>query len=255
MTDIASAPFERRRRIAWPWIRASPWPVLVSVSLFVVLAAAGSFAVAWVATSETRTASYTVAGPLMGVQLRVAAGDVVLLGSARDSLSVTRVDRSTFGHGPTEWRSRSAGRLVISSACPELEVGTCRARYEIAVPENVPVSVRADRGSIRVEGYRGSASLMTGDGSIVVEAFCGHMLRAISTLGAIAASASCSPERLELRSGMGDVVATVPRGRYRVEATSGTGPALVRGVTIDPSAPWEIEAASTSGDVTVGVGR
>jgi hypothetical protein len=122
------------------------------------------------------------------------------------------------------------------------------------VPENVPVSVRADEGSIRLEDYRGSASLMTGDGSIVVDAFCGHALRASSTRGTIVASASCSPERLELRSGSGDVAATVPRGRYRVEATSGTGSARVRGVAVDPSAPWEIQAVSTGGDVSVGVG-
>lgn len=252
VTDFASAPVEQRSDVAR--INASGWRVLVALSLFVVLAVAGAFAVAWVATSETHTDAYSVPGPVMGVQLRVVDGDVVLLGNAQDRVSVKRVERSSFGHGPVEWRSLASGRLTISSACPDLVVGTCRARYELAVPENVPVSVRADRGSIRVAGYNGSASLVTGDGSITVGEFCGHTLRAISTRGRIAASASCSPERLELRSGSGDVAATVPSGRYRVEAASGTGAALVRGVEVDAGAPWEIQALSTSGDVTVGAG-
>lgn len=119
------------------------------------------------------------------------------------------------------------------------------------MPDNVPVSVRADHGSIRLEGYRGSASLTTGDGSITVDAFCGYTLRAISGAGDVSAVASCAPQQLELRSTSGSILASVPAGRYRVDASAGKGPPVLRGLVSDPNAPWEIQALSSSGAVVV----
>jgi hypothetical protein len=190
----------------------------------------------------------------MGVQIRVVSGDVVLLGGAQGSVAVRRTDRSTFGRGPLEWRRRVGQRLEIASTCPRLVVGACSAAYRVAVPDDVPVSVRADHGTIRLEGYRGSALLATGAGAISVDAFCGYILRATTARGDVSVVTSCSPERLEVRSTSGDVSATVPAGRYRIDASAGGGPAIVRGLTADPNSPWEIQALSTSGDVTVEAG-
>jgi DUF4097 and DUF4098 domain-containing protein YvlB len=144
--------------------------------------------------------------------------------------------------------------LEIASGCPRLVVGACAAAYRVAVPDNVPVSVRADHGTIRVEDYRGSASLTTGTGAIFVDRFCGYTLRATSGPGDVSVVTSCSPERLVVRSTSGNVSATVPGGRYRIDASARGGPAIVRGLTSDPYAPWEIQALSTTGDVTVEAG-
>jgi hypothetical protein len=56
---------------------------------------------------------------------------------------------------------------------------------------------------------------------------------------------------MSLRSTHGDVNATVPRGRYPVEAESSGGSARVRGVASAPDAPYAIQALSSTGDVEV----
>ena len=44
---------------------------------------------------------------------------------------------------------------------------------------------------------------------------------------------------------------SVSAGRYRVDAESDTGRRRVRGVTHDDDAPYQVQALSTTGDVTV----
>ena len=251
MAEVASAPVDRRGASSRGRLRVTPWRLAVAVSVLVVAGGAAAFGAAWLATGRTSTSSYRVGGKLAGVQIRVASGDVIVVGGAQGGVEVRRADRSTFGHGPIEWRRTTLGRLEIASACPKLVVGACSASYRVAVPDNVPVSVRVDRGTIRVDGYRGSASLATGGGAIAVDDFCGYVLRAISAGGDVTAAASCSPQRLELRTTSGSVAATVPAGRYRIDASSGSGSAVVRGLTSDANAPWEIQALSTRGDVTI----
>jgi hypothetical protein len=46
----------------------------------------------------------------------------------------------------------------------------------------------------------------------------------------------------------------VPPGRYRVDAESDEGKHVVRGVSVADDAPFQIQALSTSGDVSVGSG-
>jgi len=249
---FASEPVEET---AGSHLRLRAWPLLVALSLVLMIGGTVVFAALWGLSGHTKTTSYTVHGSFTGVQIRIVSGDVVILGGAQGSVAVRRLDRSTFGHGPVEWRRSVGQRLEIASTCPKLVVGACAATYRVAVPDNVPVSVRADHGSIRVEGYRGSASLTTaGAGVIVVDAFCGYTLHATSARGDVSVVTSCAPERLELRSTSGNVSATVPVDRYRIDASAGGGPAIVRGLTSDPNAPWEIQALSTGGDVTVEAG-
>ncbi len=227
------------------------WPLLVAASLVLLVGGTAAFIAAWLLSGSARTTSYTAHGALAGVQIRVVSGDVTIVGGPQGEVSVHRTDRSTFGHGPIEWRHRVDHRLEIASTCPRMAVGACTADYHIAVPADVPVSVRADNGSVRVDGYHGSASIVTGDGSVTVAAFCGYTLRATSVRGDVSVVTSCSPERLDLRSTSGNVSATVPPGRYRIETSAGGRPARVQGLTADPRAPWEIQAVSTSGDVSV----
>ncbi len=255
MAEVASAPVESRAAQARARSGASAWAWLVAASLALLVGGSAVFGADWLASERTGTSSYFVGGALMGVQIRVVSGDVVVVGGgAQSGVTVHRFDRSTFGRGPVEWRRVEGGRLQIDSACPRLVVGACGASYRLVVPDDLPVSVRADHGSIRVEGFRGSASLATGDGAIVVDAFCGYVLHALSIAGDITVASSCSPQHLELRSRTGDVSAAVPAGRYRIDASGGSGPAIVRGLTADPNAPWEIVALSTSGKAAVEAG-
>jgi hypothetical protein len=254
MADVASASTKSVEDTRTSRLRVRAWPLLVSLSLVLLVGGTAVFAALWLLSGRTKTASYTVRGSPVGVQIRVVSGDVAILGGAEGGVSVSRTDRSTFGRGPIEWRRWVGQRLEIASTCPRLVLGACTASYRVVVPDNVPVSVRADHGTIRVEGYRGSASLTTGAGAIVVDAFCGYTLRATTVRGDVSAVASCSPELLEVRSRSGDISATVPADHYRIDASAGGGPAIVRGLTSDPNAPWEIQALSASGHVTVEAG-
>ena len=65
------------------------------------------------------------------------------------------------------------------------------------------------------------------------------------------ATADCSPDRMELRSGSGNVHAVVPAGRYRVDANNDAGDARVRGVVAADDASFAVQAFSGGGDVLV----
>lgn len=235
-------------------LRIPAWRLLVALSLLVVVGGTAAFAALWLLSAHTKTTTYTVHGSPLGVQIRVVSGDVVVIGGAQGGVVVRRTDRSTFGRGPTEWRRWNGRNLEIASSCPKLVVGACAVTYRVAVPDNVPVSVRADHGAIRLESYRGSASLATGAGAILVDSFCGYTLHATTTAGDVSVVTSCSPQRLELRSTSGNISATVPADQYRIEASAGGAPAIVRGLTSDPNAPWEIQALSTRGEVMIEAG-
>lgn len=208
----------------------------------------------WISSLNTRSFSTQLPGAVLGVELRVQSGNVNVVGGSRDRLSIRHSDRSAFGHVPREQRSVRRGILAITSTCPDLVVGRCSSDYRIAVPDNVPISIRAEDGTVHLAGYHGSADIATNSGAITVEGYCGFVLGAASASGDVKVQAACSPERLALRSGSGDISALVPAGNYRVQSASSSGSTSVKGVTNDQGAPWSIEALSNTGSVTLAAG-
>ena len=78
------------------------------------------------------------------------------------------------------------------------------------------------------------------------------MLQARTESGDVTASSNCPPPQLSLRSTSGDVHATVPAGRYQVDAASASGSLSVRnGIVETADAPFSIEVLSSTGDVLV----
>jgi Toastrack DUF4097 len=232
-------------------LRVSRWAVLLAGSLLVLVAAAVVLAVLWLSTSETASFVSQLSASPLGIELRVQSGDVVVVGGSQSRLSIRHSDDSVFGHGPHERRSIRAGIVHISSSCPQLVIGHCWADYRLDVPDSVPISIRAENGSVRLVGYHGSADIATDGGAISVQGYCGFVLGAASASGDISVSATCSPERLTLRSDTGDVIAVVPAGSYRIQAASNSGATSVEGVSNDVGAPWAIQALSNSGIVRV----
>jgi len=231
--------------------RLSPWGRLVAASVFVLVAAGASMAGLWAATSGSTSTSFLAAAEVLRVELDVGRGNVVLVGGGLDEVNVQRTDHFAYDHSPAEVRTLEEGVLRITSGCPDLLVGSCSADYRVRVSDNVPVIVRAPHGNIRLASYRGSAQLETTFGSISVVTFCGFVLQATTKTGDIDVTTGCSADRLELRSDTGEVTASVPEGRYRVDAATSNGTASVRGVTQTDDAPWSIQALSNTGDVTV----
>ena len=148
----------------------------------------------------------------------------------------------------------SGGTLRLRSRCPAALVGSCSSAYRLRVPDNVPVTVRTTSGDVVSTGYRGSARIDTTSGDVSFNGWCGFNLQIRADSGDVRAVAACAPERLQLRSRQGSVDALVPAGRYRVDAESDEGKRAVRGVDVADDAPFQIQALSTSGDVSVGSG-
>jgi DUF4097 and DUF4098 domain-containing protein YvlB len=227
------------------------WNALVVASAAVVLLAVLGLGVGWLTSLGSTTTRYSVSAPLSRVDLHLASGQVVIVGSSSSSVEVRRTDHFAFGHEAHEQRSMRGGVLSISSRCPRIVVGSCSASYEVAVPETVAVRVITTAGHVRLDGFRGPATLQTRSGSVDVEAYCGFQLAASTGSGDLHVATACSPQRLDLRSGSGNVTALVPPGRYRLTAVSGSGQEHVTGVIRDPRALFSIDARSGSGSANV----
>jgi hypothetical protein len=230
--------------------RVSPWWWLVAGCGFALLIVAAVLAVWWAQSRETRTTSYRVLGDLAGVRLDLGAADVEIDGGG-SAVEVRRVDTYAFGHPVIERHRVEDGRLQITSRCPRQVLGGCRPSFHVTVPDNVAVEVNTSSGTVHVTGVRASVSIQTDSGGVAASGFCGLSLRAISEAGDVNGAADCSTERLELRSRSGDVRAVVPAGRYRIDAETDTGRQVVRGVTPDDDAPYQVQALSTTGNVSV----
>lgn len=239
-----------RRMLRARW---SLWAVLVAASAAILLAAVGVLAVWWAATYHRETSSVTATTPstLLGIELEVARGDIEIVVGNPNEVFVTRTDWSAFGRKPEERRSILEGVLRIESQCASLVLGKCAADYRLTVPENVPVTVSAERGDIRLDAYRGSARVSTQGGSITAGAFCGPLLHATAKGGDIDVSAACSPARIEVRTDSGDVKVAVPQATYSIDADTNAGRLAVRGLALADAARFAIQALSDSGDVTV----
>jgi len=230
--------------------RAAAWWWLVTISVVILVVVAATLAIWWAASRETRTTSYRVLGDLSGIRLDLGDADVEIDGGAT-AVEVRRVDRFAYGAPSDERRTVEDGTLIITSRCPDQVLGSCRASYRLAVPDNVPLDVQTGSGSVSLTGVRSTVSVNTGSGAIAASGFCGFQLRAASDSGSVRALSECSADRLELRSRAGDVRAVVPTGRYQIDAQSDSGTVRVRGLTNVPDAPFQIQALSTSGDVSV----
>ena len=220
-------------------------------SAAVLLLGALALVVWWGATKETRIAQYRVTGSLTRVEVDVRSGSAEITDAGGSAVEVRRTDRFAFDRPAHELRSIRAGVLRISSRCPRMAVGSCTSDYRVAVPENVPIVVRSSSGDVHVTAFRGSADVQTGSGDAVVDGFCGFALSIKTGSGGARATATCSPQSMNLRSSSGAIEATVPAGGYRVEADSNSGRSDVTGIQRNPGAPYEIQALSDSGDVTV----
>jgi DUF4097 and DUF4098 domain-containing protein YvlB len=205
----------------------------------------------WAATKETRIVSYRVTGALARVEIQVRSGDAEVIDAPGNAVEVRRTDSFAFDRPAHERRSLKGGVLRISSRCPRMAIGSCSSSYRVAVPENVPLVIKGGDGSVRLSAFRGSADVQTGSGDVTVDGFCGFGLSIKTGAGDARATATCSPQSLNLRSSSGDLEATVPGGGYRVEADSNTGATEVSGLQRNPAAPYEVQALSDSGDVTV----
>ena len=130
-------------------------------------------------------------------------------------------------------------------------LGSCRATFRLSVPDNVPVEIETSSGRCGLAGVRASVQVSTGSGRdhgdrvlrLLAARELGHRRRrrGLGVLGGPAGAALAQRRRARGR----------PAGRYQIDAQSDTGDAASRGLTDVDDAPFQIQALSTSGDVTV----
>jgi hypothetical protein len=228
--------------VAWWW--------LVAVSGLVLVLAGGTVVTWWALTRETVNTSYRVLGDVTGIRLDLGAADVEIDGGAT-AIEIRRTDEFAFGQPSSESHTVQDGRLNVVSRCPDQVLGGCHASFHISVPDNVPLDIETASGRVRLTGVRTSVRINSGSGAITATNFCGFAFSATSDSGDVGVRSECSADRLEARSRAGDVNVTVPPGRYAVDAQSDSGATRVRGLQNVEDAGFQIEAQSTSGDVTV----
>ena len=233
-------------------MRLSPWGRVVAISALLVVGGAVALAVGAFASTRDRAVTFPVTGSLEGVTFDLADGDIVIVGGGRrDGVEVQRSERSSFGHRPVTERSVQGGVFGVKSRCPTTLLGPCDVAYRVIVPDNIAVDVRTTGGAVTFRGYRGSARVTTGSGSIAISRYCGNSLDPRAGAGDIDFDADCAPPRLSLRSNSGTIRAAIPPGRYDLDAESSAGDEHVRGVTATSAAPYSVQVLSTSGDVFV----
>ena len=230
----------------------SRWTLAVVLSAVIVIAVALALGIGWLASMRSADTAYSYSSALKRVVLRLYSGDVTIVGGSSTAVEVRRTDHYAFGHGPREQRTAQGGVLRISSRCPHILVGNCSASYELSVPETVSLDVQTTGGRVRLEGFRGEATVRTRSGDFDAEAYCGFGLSAASESGDLHVAAACAPQHLQLQTGSGDATALVPPGRYRIEAHGAH--TRVAGVTRDAAAPFGIDVRSAGGTATVGGG-
>jgi Toastrack DUF4097 len=231
--------------------RLSRWWALVGGCALALVLVGATLVVWWAATRETRITTYHVVGDLSSLALDVGSADVEIDGGATGAVEVRRTDRLAFGRPVRERRTVTSAGLSIAERCPDQLLGACHSAYRVSVPDNVGVTVRTTSGRVVIAGLRASARVATGSGAVTATGFCGFSLHATSESGLVRALTECSPDRLELRSGSGDVQAVLPPGSYQVDASSDSGEARVSGISVADDAPFAVQALSGSGDVTV----
>lgn len=214
------------------------------------------------------------------ITVRPGSGDVTVHGSGpAGQVRIKRMVRYQ-GEQPDTRYEINGDELVLDTDCGP----RCSVSYEVTAPEGVavrgetgsgdlaldgvgPVEFRLGSGDVRVAGARGAVRAETGSGDIeVVDATGAVELRTGSgsiaarrlTAGIEARTGSgdvtvelTEPASARVHSGSGDVTLTVPEGRYRLRASTGSGDADL-GVTDDPSASLTLDVSTGSGNVTVG---
>ena len=166
------------------------------------------------------------------------------------AIEVRRVDHFAFGAPSDESRAIENGTLTIVSRCPEQVLGSCRACYRLTVPDNVPIEIETSSGTVHLAGVRASVQITTGSGAIAATGFCGFSLRASSDSGGVVGQRVLGrPARAALAHRRRARRRRPPRA---TRSTRRATPARPHPRADDvEDAPFQIQALSTSGDVTV----
>ena len=207
---------------------------------------AGFSLVGWTVGSVQHDEHRVLRGAVSEVQVDGSAGDVTLVPADGNAVVVDSHAEGTL------WLPRmktgiDGGHVIVRGACGIALIGKCRASFVVRVPRGTPVRVRTSSGDVHASGLDGPVDLHASSGDIDLSELSGGTSAKASS-GDITARGLAG--RVELEASSGDVDATaLTAGVVNARATSGD-------VLVDlASAPERVNAAASSGDVSILVPR
>jgi hypothetical protein len=219
-----------------------------------------------------QTVRYSRVHAVTEVVVEFDSGHVLVGAGANGRVDVER--RTRDGRTLDLEETWDGDRLRLAGGCRDGDgerVTRCGAEVVLRVPAGASVEVRADTGDVTVAGLTGAVSWTSGSGDLDLRGVGGRV-RATTVSGEVTAMAlrspavdartdtgdvrlgfAAAPGRAAVTTNTGDIVVTVPQGRYRIGADTVSGR---RDVTIpaDAASPSALEARSNSGDVRLRAG-
>lgn len=212
------------------------WLVGSVLVLLVVLAIAN---LPW----RSAAASLEFPGPIRGVDVALAAGEVLVRGDSDvDGVRLRRTAR--FGlRAPRVLEDIDDDRVLHLRAKGSL-------RYELLVPASVPVDVKVESGRASVVALAGPVSVRTGAGSVDGRALESRSVRAEAAAGSVRLWFDRQPGDVDVSTSQGEVDLRLPGGPYDVHAEGDAGGCTVA-VPTATGAPCRVRARSRAGGVRI----
>jgi hypothetical protein len=214
-----------------------------------VAAFAGLFAVNTLLDSE-KTDKFVVSEPVQKVVVAADAGDVKVVATDADRVSVRRTTHWVTSE-PKPTKTVSGGVLRLAGDCDGWTTFRCESSYRIEVPRDLAVDVKLYSGDVDVRGVTGAVDLSSDSGDVSGHGLTGARLRAASDSGDVRLGLVSAPSSVEALSDSGDVDVELPRGEYALDTHTDSGDTSVHGIVRYDRADHAVKARSDSGDVTV----
>jgi DUF4097 and DUF4098 domain-containing protein YvlB len=231
---------------------ATSTPKLVLIVLTVLLAVCALALGLSQALKHEKTTTATIDRHIERVVVHANAGQVHLMGTEANRVSV-REDLRWLWRRPAV-RIRTQGTtLEVSGSCPNTSaLNRCKADLHLAIPFDADVTVVNDTGDVDVERLAGHLDLNTDTGDVTGTDLNPAGVRARTGEGNVDLGFTTQPVSVDASSDAGDVrVAVPPGGEYRVDATTKAGDVAVKGVLRNDRAVRSISASAATGNVTV----
>lgn len=227
-------------------------------------------AVSW-ATRSDATNDATITEPVDTIEVDVGAGEVEVIGSTRDDITIEWRERSTMLSDATVTHQVTGSTLRVVGDCDgSLWFTRCSTDVVVRVPAGVDVVAESDAGSVTAAGIEGTTEIRSsagrvraedqvGDlvahsdaGAVVVDGLLAGAARVTSDAGPVTVDALEPVTDLVAESAAGNVRVTVPADGepYAVDAATDAGSTTVD-VATDPTSHRTIRATSNAGSVTV----
>jgi hypothetical protein len=208
-------------------------------------------------------------GPVQDqITILLNRGDLDVRPADVEELQVTRWFTAGSGFGgraTTSWEL-DTGELVLDTDCGVIDLGGCRIRYEVLVPEDTALTVEgangeitasefstelritSDNGGVEVEGASGPLSMSSSNGRLHATDITSNRVEAESESGEVHVSFTGVPGRVAATTQNGALTLEVPDAEYDVTTTTDSG-GVDSDLTDTPGSPNAITVTTDNGAI------